>query len=51
MLLQLLKPIKKHLKSCHDRNRDEMTNQKNKIFVKRGFRVATIVIIENYGKP
>ena len=36
---------------CHDRNRDGMTNQKNKIFVKRGFGVATIVIIGNYGKP
>jgi len=35
--------------SCHNRNRDGMTNQKIK-FVKKKFGVATIVIIGNYGK-
>ena len=35
----------------HNRNRDGMTNQKKRNFVKIEFGVATIVIIGNYGKP
>ena len=37
---------------CRNRNRDGTTNQKKKTgFKKRDLGVATIVILENYGKP
>ena len=35
---------------CRNRNRDGTTNQKTKR-LKKIFGVATIVIMENYGKP
>jgi len=35
---------------CRNRNRDETTHQKENGFNKR-FGVATIVVLENYGKP
>jgi len=35
---------------CRNRNRDGTTNKKENGFKKR-FGVATIVILENYGKP
>jgi len=36
---------------CRNHNRDGTTNQKRKRVFKKRFGVATIVILENYGKP
>jgi len=36
---------------CRNRDRDGTTNQKRKRVWKKRFGVATIVILENYGKP
>ena len=36
---------------CRNRDRDGTTNQKRKRVLKKDLGVATIVILENYGKP
>jgi len=36
---------------CRNRNRDGTTNQKKKTRFEKRFGVATIIILENYGKP